>query len=178
MACTLPTAPAYVHWNDRPILDETSYLDEHELYRITKTDNPIEFPGGTITSLSCKWSHLINVADIYNVNDPSLGSFHRTASVLSIRIVKLKREKLVGDNLGYHILVCTFLHKPEECDYSHTEVNIRHKIYSDNLETILVSDTIYTYEIWQAGEALLQSDSRFYKDLRKDYRAELIKIFL
>ena len=178
MACNLPNAPVYLHWNDRKILDETAYQDEQKLYRITETNNPIEFPGGNITSLSCKWSHIIEVEDIFLVNEPKLGNFYRTSTVLSIRNVNLKREKTNGENLGFHVLVCSFSHKPEDCDYSHTEINITHKIYSDELETKLKFEKTYSYELWQSGEALLKSSGKFYKELRKDYRTELIKIFI
>lgn len=64
MSCELPHVPAYLHWNGRPTLPDSDYLPEHRVYRLVfsgkEKGNPIEFPEGTYTSLSCKWSLLIN----------------------------------------------------------------------------------------------------------------------
>jgi hypothetical protein len=69
------------------------------------------------------------------------------------------------------------MHKPNDCDYSHSEINIQHEIFQDQLETILLFNEIYTYEIWKADDAILQAGGSFYKNLRKDYRKDMIKLF-
>lgn len=178
MSCNLQNAPAYLHWNNRVILTDTDFLSEHHLYRIKKGNNPIEYPPGISTSLSCKWSHLINdIIDIFKVNEPSLGDKYEYAVVSDIRAIKLPKDRLDEPNKGYHALSCVFVHKPEPCDYSHCEIDIIHSIYTDATETNLVHQEHCTYERWMNGDPILCSDAKFYKNFRKDYRVEVIKKF-
>lgn len=178
MSCELPNVPEYLHWNDRPFYTDADFLPKHHFYRLTLNGNPIEFPSGTITAYSCKWSILISEEDLFKVDNPSVGNTFSYAIISTIRRYELRNEKKEGNHIvGHHKLVCTLLHKPNECDYSHCEINIRHQIFSDVGEIIPSFDQIYTYEIWQAKAALLQGDNKFFKNLRKDYRKDMIKIF-
>lgn len=177
MSCNSPDVPKYLHWDNKRIFSEADFLPEHHLYRITLDGNPIEFPLGTITAYSCKWSILINEVDLFKVDNPPIGNTFKFAIISTIKAFELKREKTDGSNLGWHKLTCRLMHKPNDCDYSHSEINIQHEIFQDQFETILLFHEIYTYEIWKADDAILQAGGSFYKNLRKDYRKDMIKLF-
>jgi hypothetical protein len=174
MACHSELIPAYLHWNERQIYLDVDFLHDHRIYRI---GNPIEFPSGTITAWSCKWSNFINEEDVLRADDPPVGDEYKYAIVQAIRNYFLKIQKTEGANLGWHKLTCTFIHTPRDCDYSHCEILIVHSIYQEENEETLINSWTYTHQIWQAKEALLQKDG-FYKTLRKDYRKDLIGLFI
>lgn len=174
MACTSSIIPPYLHTNDRPVLPNDAFLDDHRIYRL---GNPIEFPNGTYTAFSCKWSHLINEADVLIADDPPVSNHYKYAFVEALKAYRLKVEKTDGDNLGWHKLTCELEHIPTECDYSHCEVYIRHSIFSSEDEVELLNSWFCTYEGWIAKEYILQGKTTFYKTLRKDYRAQVIALF-
>ena len=177
MSCKSPNVPQYLHWDNRQVFSEADFLPGQQLYRITLNGNPIEFPAGTITAYSCKWSILINEEDLFIVDNPSIGNTFKCAIVHTIKAFELKKEKMDGNNLGWHKLTCSLLHKPNDCDYSHSEINIKHEIFEDELNVNSIFNEIYTYEVWQNEAALLQAGGSFFKTLRKDYRKDLIKLF-
>ena len=151
-------------------------MADHILYRLKAgATNPIEFPGGITTAYSCKWSFIIEVDDLFNVENPVGVDAYELAIVSALRTYVLKKEKIDGNQIGWHKLTCSFLHKPIDCDYSHCEINIRHEIFDDVIETNCMYSEIYTYELW--SEAILNSDTKFYKLLRKDYRKDIIRLF-
>lgn len=174
MECPSLTIPEYLHWNARKTYEDIDFLNDHSIYRI---GNPIEFPSGTITAFSSKWSFLINQKDILVADDPPVGDDFRYAKVDELRSYLCQENKIDGANIGWHTLSCTFCHSPKECDYSHTEILIKHRISSDkNLDNI-IQTYLYTYAIWQQNGALLQNKNAFYVKLRKDYRRDLIRLF-
>lgn len=177
MSCNSPNVPEYLHWDNKQVFSEADFLPDHHLYRITLNSNPIEFPAGTITAYSCKWSILINEEDLFKVDNPSIGNTFKYAIVETIKAFELKREKIDGNNTGWHKLTCSFLHNPNDCDYSHSEINIKHEIFSDEAEANSNFKETYTYEVWQKEAALLQASGSFFKTLRKDYRKDMIKLF-
>lgn len=170
MACNSPLIPQYLHWNNREIFDSNRFENDHKLYRL---GNPIAFPN-TTTAFSCKWSFLINEEDVLNSNYPPISDDFRYAAVQSLKEYNLTRENTEHENLKWHRLSCVLKHLPAECDYSHCEVLIRHQIW--NSEQQLLFDQIYTYDMWQTGNLLLQGKG-FYKIIRKDYRKEIIQLF-
>jgi len=175
MPCQTEGVPEYLHWNGCQVYNDSDFASEDSLYRITENPNEIEFPSGTITALSCKWSQLIAESDIFKV--PPFGKTYKYAVIQSLRDFSLKRVKDNGDNTGCHKLTCELEHIPEECDYSHCVILIKHEIFSNELENELVATFCYSYEIWQNGNPLLKSKSKYYKQLRGDYRLSMIKIF-
>jgi len=177
MSCRSPNVPPYLHWDNKQVFSEADFLPEHRLYRITLNGNPIEFPMGTYTSLSCKWSFLIREEDVLTIDDPPIGDSFKYAFIQSLRGYFIKKEKSDGSNLGFHKLTCVFNHAPKECDYSHCEVNIKHEIFSDEDENCLINSFTYTYQVWQSGAALLSRKTSFYKTFAKDYRKDMIKLF-
>lgn len=182
MSCNSQDVPVYLHWNNRSILTDSDFLDEHCVYRLVfsgkEYGNPIEFPQGNYTALSCKWSLLIQQEHVLTIDVPPLGDVYRYAFVQSFREYLIKGQKNDGgSNLGWHKLTCVFNHDPKECDYSHCEINIRHEIFEDEDESTLIDRFVYTYQIWQNREALLQSKNSFLKTLAKDYRKDMIKLF-
>lgn len=176
MSCNLPDIPEYLHWNNRQIYTHQDFLPNHKIYRLTSDGNPIEFPQGTITALSCKWSFLIEEEHILKVDVPPVGNGFKYALGQAINDYFLKRERNDG-NTGWHKLTCMFNHDPKVCDYSHIEVNIVHEIFEDEAEQTLIHKFVYTYQIWQNNNNLLQGKAQFFKNLKKDYRADLIRVF-
>ncbi len=178
MSCELENVPEYLHFNnDKQIFDEVDFLDEHHLYRLSVDGNPIEFPGGTVTSLSCKWNILINEEHLFFVDQPQRYNAFKYAYVSLIRQLIIKCHRNEHPFNEWHKLTCSLLHKPNECDYSHCEINIRHQRFSDVEETDCNFNEVYTYKIWQKKNNLLQGKSAFIKQLRSDYRVEMMKIF-
>lgn len=175
MPCTSDNIPEYLHRNNRDILSPEHFESEHKIYRLQLINNPIEFPH-TLTDISCKWSLLINEEDlmVYRGN-PEIYDSYKYNFVKSFIEFSLKSEIVAGNFIGWHTLECILSHKPEECDYSHCVIDIRHKYYKDEKEAALAGEWHYTYDLWQQGKTALQQGAL--KQLRKDYRRELISLF-
>lgn len=78
---------------------------------------------------------------------------------------------------GRHLLTCEMFHKPEDCNYSHIEILIHHRVYKDGEKTPFF-DKVYTYEDWQNSTAeLRKSNGKFFKAFRKQFRLDMIKLF-
>jgi len=181
MACTRPDVPTYLHWDGILKCPDCDFLDEHLLYRLYFSPNPIEFPAGQTNAFSCKWSnYLINLDHIFLVDDPPLGDKYESARIHDLRLhqnLGIKNDG--GTHLGLHKLTCFFNHDPLECDISHSEILIKHQIFTDNTESHEIFSTIYTYTEWNNGNAILNHPkNQFYKQLRKNYRTDIIKYFL
>jgi hypothetical protein len=172
MPCDKPFIPQYLHRNERPFLND--FQGDERFYRI---GNPIEFPRGTYTDFSCKWSRLINEADILLADDPPLGDDYRFALIGDIWNYSCIEEKIDGDYKGWHYLTCLLKHKPEECDYSHSVVLIRHTIYNNPQKELELHSWVCTHEGWQKEEYVIQKDRSFYKRILKTYRSNIIAIF-
>jgi hypothetical protein len=175
MACDNPEIPEYLHWDQTTKYKEKDFKDDDKLYRIGKPDNPIEFPS-TLTAYSCKWSQIIKAEDILR-GASNLGTAYHTAVIQDIKSISLTREKNDGGkNIGFHIITCVLGHCPKDCDFSHSEILIRHRIFSDESCNNLIFDDTYDHQKWGNKTALLAGKG-FYKQLRSDYRCELIKVF-
>lgn len=172
MPCEKDGVPKYLHWDGRRVFSDIDFLPEQFLYRL---GNPIEFPQGTITAFSCKWSFLIEEQDVLTVDIPSISDKYKYAIIESIRSYFLKEEKNSEGSNAWHKLTCSLSHAPNECDYSHSEILIKHDIFSDEAESNLINSFTYTYELWQTNKTILQRKS--FKEMRKDYRRDMIKLF-
>ena len=181
MCCNAPHDHAYLYRNNRPTFLDLAFLNDHRIYRLYfsgKEGNPIEFPGGTYTALSCKWSFIIREEHVLSVDFPPVGDAFHYALVEAIRNILIKGQKNDGGNYpGWHKLTCFFNHDPKDFDYSHCEINIHHEIFEDEAEQHKIDDVIYTYELWNNGENLLPSKNKFLKELVKNYRKDIIKTF-
>jgi len=177
MACNLGSVPAHLQWNGKPIYTEADFANEHNLYRLTIDKNPLTFPSGQTTGISCKWSFIIAVEDLFKVENPKgVNSYYLAVVSDILSCFKSGNKDDGGTNLGWHKLTCIISHTPIECDYSHCEINVRHQIFEDSSEHNLLSEAVYTSDAWEA--CMLNSKSnKFIKTLRKDYRLELIKKF-
>ncbi len=172
MACNSEGVPKYLHWDGKQVFSDPDFLNDQFLYRL---GNPIEFPQGTITAFSCKWSFLIEEQDVLTVDTPSISDSYKYAIIEAIRCYSLKEEKNSDGINAWHKLTCTLSHAPNECDYSHSEILIKHEIFKDIEETEIINSYIYTYELWQGNKTVLQRKS--FKEMRKDYRKDMIKLF-
>jgi len=176
MACELDFVPEYLQWNARTTYSEGDFLPQHLLYRLTPPDKVVVVPNGQYTGLSCKWGFIINETDLFKVYNPPGVTDFRKALVSSIRsCIKKKNKEDGGLNLGWHKLTCRIAHTPIDCDYSHSEINLRHQIFEDEAESTLIHDETYTSATWR--NCSLNTDNRFLKELRKDYRFEVIASF-
>ena len=172
MPCQKPNIPKYLHFDDdKPKYKEIDFRDEHLLYRTDIEENPVS-PPHTIAGYSCKWSFIMLKEDI--LKTPPYG--HNTytyATVKEIKDIKIVQVKTEGENQGEHILSCIIRHEPTECDYSHSEILIKH-IIKDKEGNI--TENIYSSENWSRC-LLKKNKSDFYSDLRSEYKRQLIKIF-
>ena len=64
-------------------------------------------------------------------------------------------DELVENN-ERHILQCKLIHTPDECDYSHIEILIRHRIIESNGN--IRHDEVYSYKDWVENKALLKKN--------------------
>lgn len=175
MECNNPQIPDYLDRNFRSALPKSKQWYFHKAYRdIPEGANEIDFPGGRINAISCKWSKLIKRLDIPKVEPYS--SDYRFAYFKEIFSFSLARQFVdQTDYTGTHVLCCTIEHTPQECNYSHIEILINHKIF--DLDTGKEKyDHTYTYHEWENGTPLLKRGNRFFKMLRSDFRLALIKV--
>jgi hypothetical protein len=169
MSCNDSRIPAYLHRDGRDNLSEDEFQFDELIYRICPKGNPIEFPAGTITALSSNWSKFIKEQDNFIVN-PELGEDVAYTLVDNVYSLKVTKEKNNGGSFpGTHTLSCVLEHDPLECNYSHVVINIKHKCSEFEI--------VYSYQVWQEGNAILQKKSRFFKELRKSYRSKVISLF-
>jgi len=175
MPCDKEGVPEYLHWNGRQVLRDADFLNDQFLYRLTNGGNPIEFPKGTYTALSCKWSFLIQQEDVLTAEKDFIADSYKYAIIEGIRNYFLKREKEFDGSNSWHKLTCVLNHDPKECDFSHSEILIKHEIFSDEAESELINSFLYTHTIWQEDKPVLKRKS--YKEICKDYRKDIISIF-
>lgn len=177
MDCNQPFVPQYFHQNNRRKLNEESFYFFHKLFQIKWGNNPIVFPGGQTNALSCKWSKFIKLEDILKINKPPRGDNFDYCFVKELKNYKLVETHEAGSDYdGTHVLKCVITHDPKPCDYSHVEVLIDHEIYSSFLDEVPYFKQIYTYEDWNNGAILNRKSPKFFKQLRKNYRRDLIDI--
>ncbi len=182
MPCDQPHVPHYLVWDGTTMFDDSDFTDDHNLYRLYfEGKNPLEFPAGIVTALSCKWSFLIEENDILVVDDGILGDRYTTAVVGQLRQYYRKEQKTDGNNLGWHKITCVLNHAPLDCDRSHCEVLIKHEIFNDPVietDVCKIYTQIYTHSIWRNENPILKEKGSFYKNLRSNYRVDMIKFFL
>lgn len=177
MKCDCQEIPTYLHWNFRITHSDKDYLSFHKLYRLKQIGNPIEIPAKWITAISCRWSKFIKKNHILLQPIKKLGDDYDFVFVRELRTYERKRELSEKHELnGIHSLTCIFKHSPLPCDYSHTEILIRHRVYRPEEKEPFFDET-YTYESWANETAQLKrGKSIFFKDLKKDFRTDMIKL--
>lgn len=169
--------PEYLIRKSKPKLNMDQDADPQDnIYRIKKKGNPVEVPGGKIAGLSCKWSKLIKEEHIPLYYSESIGDDYRYNIVEEIR--KHKVEDYNEHEDEFNRITCLLKHVPEDCDYSHVEIDVRHQVYKGDENGKLLSDDAIDYDCWVNKCARLpKSTSKFYKSLRSKYRADLIILF-
>lgn len=177
MPCTNPIIPEYLWYENQVIYVDADFGDDERMYRLTKNENPIEFPS-TLTAYSCNWSRIIREEDILTVSHNEELIDFRTAPIQSLRGITIAKYKPENPHSGWHKLSCAFIHTPNECNYSHSEILIRHEIFSDMAMNQLVLHNVYSYNDWQNKTQCLLTKGGIFKELRGDYRLELIRVFL
>jgi hypothetical protein len=172
MPCTSTLIPDHLHWKNRKVYCDADYDNSHFLYRL---GNPIEFPS-TVTAYSCKWSFLIDEEDVLLAQDPLRYNDYRYAIVKEIRNYSFFRINTNDPKkTRWHKLTCFFNHSPEDCDYSHSEINIKHQIFEDENQQQEIECFYYNYENWK--DALLNKNGAWFKQLRNDYKTHMIRLF-
>jgi len=177
MKCDDPNIPEYLHWNARNEFSPSDFFYYHKLYRRKPNNNPLEIPAAWVTAISCRWSRIVKKKHITHPADSRLGDDYNFVFVKKVRRYKLvKTYEDPHEYNGVHVLTCEIFHRPNNCDYSHSEILIRHRIFQ-NGEQSPMFDEVYTHESWENKTALLKKlGGRFFKDLKSDFRLEMIKL--
>ena len=177
MKCNNPEIPSYLHWNNRGIFLDEDFKNFHKLYRIRVEGNPIEIPEQWINAISCKWSKLIKKKHILLQPEKNIGNDYDFVYVQEIR--EYRKQSTLDtqhDYKGTHVLSCVLYHSPLACDYSHSEILIRHRIFKEQNESPYFDET-YTYESWAEKTAMLKKQQgKFFKELKKAFRADMIAL--
>jgi hypothetical protein len=177
MECTNTEIPSYLHWNNRKIFHDKDYFYFQKLYRIKNSGNPIEVPAQWINAISCKWSKVVKKQHILLQPEKKIGDEYDFVFVSELR--KYKRESILNEQhefMGNHVLTCVIKHSPLPCDFSHSEILIRHRVY-ECVTNKLIFDEIYSYESWQNKTAMLKKQkNKFFKDLKSNFRLDMIKL--
>lgn len=177
MKCDNKEIPFYLHWNNRKTFEDKDYYYFHKLYRIKPKENPIVIQPAWINAISCKWSKLIIRNHIILEPDIKIGDEYDFVFIEEIR--KYQKKSILNETHefnGTHVLSCILKHTPLPCDYSHSEILIRHRIYKNNKTTPYFDET-YTYDSWANKTAMLKRMKiKFFKDLKNDFRVDMIKL--
>lgn len=179
MGCTYQGIPKYLHYNeDRKVYKAKEFKFYQLLYRtgFKERENPIEFPR-SLTALSVCWSKLINPKDVLHTvvsqGDPSkLGNHVFFGKIRQIRKIKVKHECNIIENCnGTHLLEPYIEHTPLDCNYSHSEIMIRH-IYTKN--GVLVKEVI-TKKDFEDRKCLLRKKQykEFFEPLILEYKSKM-----
>lgn len=176
MPCENSITPEYLHWDGETVLAESQFEKDDVLYRTRFSGNPIAWPN-CMTAFSCKWNKLIKLKDVLLITPEKLGNEIAYAKIGETQEVEVKMNCELPDNpiFGEHILTCSVVHKPLDCDFSHAEVLIRHECQESGVEI----DRVYQYEDWGNKTICIMSRKRprFLKDLRTEYRSQINSIF-
>lgn len=165
----------YLKTDNKLILNEDHFLDNHRIFRIKKDRNPrtLAYPQ-TITELSCDWSKYIIPGDLLRLR-PETGGYIFYSTVEKIRNLSVRITKTEATNYdGTHELKCYIYHAPLPKDYAHVQIDILHAIQSQSPD--LNETRRYTKENWNKGYNLLRKKGqvkRFFKELREDYKFRL-----
>lgn len=181
MKCEKANIPKYLHAEGKPILQSKHFKSIHKIFRLdphgSTIDNPLLIEPAWINALSCNWSKLIRTEHVPIIKSEVGENFYYTFAYKIFRYKLIKTLKDGEEYDGVHVLSCRFKHKPEPCDYSHIEILINHKIYKEG-NSIPFFDKTYSYEDWASKTALLKKKkSRFFKDLKSQYRLDMLRIF-
>lgn len=177
MKCDNKEIPSYLHWNNRKPYRNEDYYYFHKLYRLKSKGNPIVIPEPWINAISCKWSKLVKQKHVMLQPEKIIGDEYDFVFIREIK--SYERKNVLNDQheyMGTHILSCVLKHSPNPCDFSHSEILIRHRVFKNN-ESTPFFDEIYTYESWASETAMLRKmKSRFFKELKSDFRVDMIKL--
>lgn len=177
MKCDNNEIPSYLHWNNRATLENKDYYYFHKLYRLKPQGNPIEIPLSWGNVISCKWSKFIRKKHI--LLEPSNINWNDYNFVFINELRKYRRINTLNEQheyMGVHALTCVLKHSPLACDYSHSEILIRHQVYKDG-QTKPYFDEVYSYQSWKDKTAMLKKQqSKFFKLLKSDFRVDMIKL--
>lgn len=174
--CTNPDIPKYLHSTDRLRFEQNKFRRYHKIYRLESSSHPL-IPDSSFNALSCNWSKLIKHRHVPRIK-PSVGTDFKFCFFDSISKFRIEQEVEDPEFGGLHVLSCFTIHEPETCDYSHIVILIKHQIFANN-ESDPYYCEIYTYEEWDQKKCLLRKrQGRAFKNLRKEYRMEMLRTFV
>jgi hypothetical protein len=178
MKCDKPNIPTYLKWNDKEVYKDNDFYYFHKLYRLKPSGNPIEIPEKYANAVSCRWSKLTKKKHI--TIDPPKTHYSDYDFVLVQEIRNYTKTGFLTDKqnqyFGKHVLTCVLHHSPEDCNYSHCEVLIRHQVFKhDSEEKIL--DEVCSHKDWVDKTAILNKEQgKFFKGLKSAFRLDMIKL--
>lgn len=182
MACTHLDIPKYLHYNEnRKVYAEVDFKRKNPLYRTGNSEmgNPINFPF-TSTSISTSWDKLIELKDVLRVlkaHNPNTSDNHVYFGYPDeIKQYKLEQECEEGTYKGIHVLTTVIKHSPEKCNYSHSEILIKHS-YFENSEPKTV---IIEHKDWDKSlfRKVKKDYKPFFKILDLQYRADMALLLI
>jgi hypothetical protein len=139
--------------------------------------NPLEAIGADKmnTGYSVCWSKLIKHTDVLDTvlaANPKLGDTVFFGKVGLFKKVVIKKNCNEGSFKGEHVVRFVLKHSPEECNYSHTEILIKHNYYENGQKR----SKILQYKDWSTSLFKTGKPPLFYKELRAAYRAKTLTI--
>src|SRR5260221_8096205 len=178
MKCDNKNVPSYLHWNERKVFGDKDFLHYHRLYRLKSVKNPIEIPDKYANAISCRWSKIIKKQHI-TIEPPK----PRYSDYDFVFLQEIRNYKKIGvlenhehEYSGRHVLTCVLHHDPLNCDFSHSEILIRHQVFRNGIEQPIF-DEVYTHSAWVDRTALLNREGgKFFKGLKKAFRLDMIKL--
>ncbi|MDI1353874.1 MAG: hypothetical protein PSX36_03075 [bacterium] len=184
MACLDSKIPKYLHYSEkkRPVLSQSRFKINQILFRtgFKEKVNPIELPPSNPTSISVCWNKLIQLNHVlFTVksgakNPDNLGNRVFYGFVGEVKRFNLERTCLSGIYTGPHVISLTIRHDPLPCNYSHTEILIRHSFYESNkLKSVIIEHSAWKSSLFKMVKG---EDKKFFKDLELNFRADVVHL--
>ncbi len=179
MGCSIDGIPKYLYFSTNKKVYKPKNFRFYHLLFITgfkERHNPIEFPY-TLTAISVCWSKLIFSGHVLSVvkalaSNPDSRGDH----VFFGRVKRIKKFNVEGvcDSIeckGRHTLTTEIIHTPIECNYSHSEILIKHVYLAGNKTNV----EIVSKEQFDKKKCLLRKNAHkdFFKPLLLQYRAKM-----
>jgi hypothetical protein len=177
MACTHADIPKYLHYNgNRKVFIESEFKRKNPLYRTgnSERENPIDFPF-TSTSISTSWDKLIELNDVlkvlkaHNPNTTDNSVYYGYPDEIKEYILEGVCEG--GTYKGAHRLTTVIKHTPEPCNYSHSEILIKHSYFENNEpKTVVIEHKDWNKSLFKRVK---NEYKPFFKQLDLQYRADM-----
>lgn len=184
MACLNSKIPTYLHYtpNKRPVISQSKFKRNDILFRtgFKEKNNPVELPPSMPTSISVCWNKLIQLKHVLLTvksgakNPDNLGNHVFYGFVREINCFKLEKNCESGIYMGLHSLTLVIRHDPLPCNYSHTEILMKHTYHKNNqLKSVVIEHSEWKNSLFKTSKG---EDKKFFKELELNFRADVIHL--